>query len=539
MKKPLRRKFTILVLSGTFVLTIAIGGVYSSWLSPLVDNIYTKMKVLTAVMQTLQRVYVEDVNTDHLINDAIRGMLKNLDPHTNYMTAEEVKQWSQRYEGYSGIGISYAIISEKITIMSVIEGGPSQKLGFQAGDRIIEINSESAIGIKEDEVRQKLMGPSGTMVSVAIEREGWEEPKEFSIVREEIHLKSVPNALFLEDGLGYIRLQRFSSTTAEELEDALAELESQNLERLILDLRDNSGGYLQMAVEVAEKFLPQGKMIVYTKGRIPQAYREYRSSSNTKHRMAPLIVLVNQSSASASEIVAGAIQDWDRGLILGTTSFGKGLVQTQYQFADGSVLMVTTARYYTPSGRLIQRDYDGKSLENYYREVYVDSLREANFADLPKFKTFAGREVYGGGGIAPDHWLESKHQSATEFVIKLARFDSDRYLYSFSEEVLRNHPEINAMTPRDFSKAFTISDSEITDFGNFVLQQGYDAPIEDFVNNSEDLKFLLMREIAFRLWKDEGSFYINLMRDTVLLEAVTYFEDASQLLGMSTLVQRN
>ncbi|MCH8125542.1 S41 family peptidase [candidate division KSB1 bacterium] len=538
MISRIRKKITIPVLSVIFISTISISFVYSNWLAPIVDNIYVKMKVFNAVMQTIQRVYVDDVDIDNLINNAISGMLKDLDPHTNYMTSDQVKKWSQQYEGYSGIGIRFDIINDKITIMSIIEGGPSYRLGFRPGDRIIKINSQSAVGIKQDAVPKLLMGKSGTTVNVTIERKSWDKPKEFTIVRESIHVDSVPNSLFLEDGIGYIRISRFSATTSEELEEALDKLESENLQKLVLDLRGNSGGYLQMAVEVSEKFLPSKKMIVYTQGKTPQSHREYHSSSNTKHRMIPLIVLIDQGSASASEIVAGAIQDWDRGLIMGTTSFGKGLVQTQYPFQDGSVLLITTARYYTPSGRLIQRDYNDKSIEDYYREVYNDSLREINYASLPKFKTFSGREVRGGGGITPDQWLENKENSTSDFVIKVA-WNSERYIYTFSEQILSQYPKIKAMTARQFANEFEISEESIKTFGEFVIDKGYGTELSNFEDNTMDFQFLLKREIAYRLWGEEGQFYVNLIRDTVLQEASKHFKDASQLLSMSSLNNKN
>jgi len=537
MKKKLQSKFAVPLLAGGLVVTILIGVALGSWLGPASENIYQKMKIFTMVLQTIQRVYVEKVDADKLLNDAIKGMVKNLDPHTNYLTAKEVKEWSKTFQGYSGIGISFDIINNKITIMSVMEGGPSYRLGLKAGDRIIKINGESAIGMKRDDVPKKLMGPPGTTVRVTVEREGWPKPKEFTIVREKIHVESIPNALMLDKETGYVRIARFSSTTGQELERALEKLEKQGLKRLILDLRGNGGGYLQMAVEVAEKFLPEKKLIVYTKGRIPSAYREYYSSGNSKHRMYPLIVLIDHASASASEIVAGALQDWDRALIVGKTSFGKGLVQTQYPFPDGSVLLITTARYYTPSGRLIQREYDDKSWKEYYHEAYVDSIRAKMLKTLPKFKTFAGRTVYGGGGIYPDVWLQEKDNAPTQFVINLL-YDPKRYIYSFSEEYLRAHPGIKDMTPAEFARTYRIPDAVIEQFGKELIAKKYDAKLSDFTKNSRDLKFLIKREIAYRLWGDDGQFYVNLQRDSVLQEASKYFPDARKLLAMSTLTKK-
>lgn len=534
--KKLNTKLTIPAITGALILTFLISVAFGSWIVPLSENIYQKMKIFTMVLQTIQRVYVEEVDPEKLLNDAIKGMVKNLDPHTNYLTADEVKEWSKTYQGYSGIGISFDIINGKITIMSVMEGGPSYRLGLQPGDRIIKINGESAIGIKRDDVPKKLMGPPGTTVRVTVEREGWPKPKEFTIVREKIHVESIPNALMLDGETGYVRIARFSSTTGSELEKALTQLESQGMKRLILDLRGNGGGYLQMAVAVAEKFLPEKKLIVYTKGRIPSAYREYYSSNHSKHRMYPLIVLIDHASASASEIVAGALQDWDRALIVGKSSFGKGLVQTQYPFPDGSVLLITTARYYTPSGRLIQRDYGNKSWEDYYHEAYLDSVREKMLKTLPKFKTFAGRTVYGGGGIFPDIWLEDKDSAPSQFVIQLL-YNPKRYIYSYSEEFLRKHPEIKQMRPDQFAKEFEIPDEAIVEFGRELLEKDYEAKLSDFEKNSRDLKFLIKREIAYRLWGDDGQFYVNLQRDYVLQQATRYFPDAQKLLAISTLTK--
>jgi carboxyl-terminal processing protease len=533
----MKKGFLIPGIATSIVAFSLIGITYSNWLAPAGQTIYQKMKIFTTVLQTIQRVYVEEVDPEQLINDAIRGMVKGLDPHTNYLTAEEVEEWSKTYQGYSGIGITFDIINDKITVMSVIEGGPSYRIGLMPGDRIIKINGENAIGMKRDDVPKKLMGPPGTTVRVTIEREGWDEPKEFTIVREKIHVESIPNALMLDKTTGYIRIARFSSTTGQELEKALRTLENQGMKQLILDLRGNSGGYLQAAVEVAEKFLPENKMIVYTKGRIPSAYREYYSSNSTKHRMMPLIVLIDHASASASEIVAGAVQDWDRGLIVGKASFGKGLVQTQYPFPDGSVLLITTARYYTPSGRLIQRDYTNKTWEDYYHEAYVDSVRNKMLKKLPKFKTFAGRTVYGGGGIFPDIWLENKEKAPSKFVIDLA-YHPKRYVYSYSEKFLRNHPEIKRMDPKTFAEQYEIPDAAIEEFGHELIRDGFSAKLEDFRKNARDLKFLIKREIAYRLWGDDGQFYVNLQRDTVLKEAKQYFPDASKLLAMSKLPKR-
>jgi len=537
MKKLLRPKFSIPFVTGIIVISVLFGVAYSNWIAPVAENYYQKIKIFTTVLQTIQRAYVEETDASKLIDDAIKGMVKNLDPHTTYLSTEEIKDWDQRYRGYSGIGITFDIISDKITIMSVISGGPSDKLGFIPGDRIVRINNENAIGTKQEDVPKKLMGPPGTTVDVSIQRLGLDKLLDYTIVRENVKVESVPVSLMLEEELGYIRIERFSSTTSNELEQALTKLEAQGMDRLILDLRDNNGGYLQMAVEVSEKFLPAKKLIVKTKGRMPSMYREYHSSNGSKHRMLPLIVLINHQSASASEIVSGAVQDWDRGLVAGQTSFGKGLVQTQFPLNDGSVLHITTARYYTPVGRLIQRDYDNISEEEYIREAYNDSLREQKMTELPRFETFAGRTVYGGGGIYPDIWLDDKNENPTRFVLNLYYDRENRYLYKFSEIIEKNHPEIKKMTPMQFGSEFTVSDKEIEGFANYVMKQDVEVKLEDFKAGSKDFKYLLKRDIAYRLWDADGQFYVNFQRDNILQEVKDKFPDAKELLAKSTLLE--
>lgn len=496
------------------------------------QNIYQKLNIFTTVLNIIQQNYVEKTDPNDLINNAIRGMLSDLDPHTNYMTGKQFKKWSKTFSGYSGIGISFDIIRKKITIMSVFEGGPSFKSGLQAGDRIVAINGESAIGIKRDDVPKKLMGPPGTQVKITVEREGWDEPKEFTLTREKIKVESIPDAKILRPGIGYVRIARFSATTGLELEKALNKLEAKGMKNLVLDLRGNSGGYLQIATEVADKFIPGGKMIVYTKGRIPSSYRDFYATKEATHPLYPLIILIDHGSASASEIVAGAVQDWDRGLIMGKTSFGKGLVQSQYPFKDGSVLLVTTAKYYTPSGRCIQRNYSHISKDEYYKEAYVDSLIEKNSKNLPAYKTFGGRTVYGGGGIRPDVFLKSKEKPPSRFLIDLV-YNPNRYFYTFIDDYLNAHPEIKKMEMPDFLQNFQISPKMLAEFQTFVLKNDKTVKSEKFAeaNNRKDLKYLLRREIAYRLWGEDGQFQINLTRDTVLQQAMNYFPQALKLMA--------
>ncbi|RMF57351.1 MAG: S41 family peptidase, partial [Calditrichaeota bacterium] len=289
-------------------------------------DLYAKIKVLTSILETVQRVYVEEKDPDELIEDAIKGVLANLDPHTVYLPADDFKNWNQSFEGYSGIGISFEILDGEITVMSVVHGSPADKVGIRAGDKIVAVDGQRMIGVKRENAAASLHGPVGLPVALKVVSDRWRKPREFQLVRERISLESVPYAMMLQHQIGYIKIDRFTSTTSRELERALKRLERQHMVGLILDLRGNSGGYLNAAVDVADKFIPGGNKIVTTRGRLASSYREYFATDEATHPLYPLVVLLDHGAASASEIVAGAIQDLDRGLIVGKTSFGKGLV---------------------------------------------------------------------------------------------------------------------------------------------------------------------------------------------------------------------
>lgn len=501
------------------------------------ENLYSKIKIFTSILETIQRAYIEEREPEELIENAIKGMISDLDPHTSYLSAEDFKEWNQNFEGYSGIGISFDIIRKKITVMSVIETGPAAKVGLQQGDKIVEIDGVPVIGIKRDDVPKRLMGPAGTSVKIKVRRDGWLKPKEFELVRQRIVIKSVPQAQIIRPGVGYIKIERFAATTSKELEQALNLLESKGMNKLILDLRGNSGGYLNAAIEVADKFIPGGKKIVYTKGRLSSSYQEYYATSEPTHPLIPLIILIDHGSASASEIVAGAIQDLDRGLVVGKTSFGKGLVQSQYRFHDGSALLITTAKYYTPSGRPIQRDYYAKSKEDYYREAYDDDVRniEYNKKDKPAYKTLSGRIVYGDGGITPDIWIESQENILSENLRQLL-FSEQRQFYTFAENYIKTNPYIKS-DMKNFIYDFVVTDKMYADFVNYVKKTDFELSKIDFTRDKDDIKFLIKRELAYILWGHQARFKVNLLRDKQLNEAIKYFSKANELLTMAGLLE--
>ncbi|MCH7754781.1 S41 family peptidase [candidate division KSB1 bacterium] len=494
------------------------------------ESFYAKIKIFTSVLETINRVYVDKRESDELLEDAIKGVLSNLDPHTVFLPADDFKNWNQNFEGYTGIGISFEVLQEKITVISVIEGSPAAKINIQPGDKILEIGGESVIGIDREEVVKKLIGPVGIPVTIKIAGNRLRKPQEYTLTRKRITLDSVPLALQIRPGVGYVKLERFTGTTSRELEKALNNLEAKGMKSLILDLRGNSGGYLNAAVEVADKFIPGGHKILSTRGRLSSSFQEYYSTASATHQLYPLIVLIDHGAASASEIVAGAIQDLDRGLIVGKSSFGKGLVQSQYRFQDGSALLITTARYYTPSGRQIQRDYFDKSKDEYYQDAYDDEHlnSEAAKKGKPKFKTLAGRTVYGGGGIRPDIWVKNQENILSKELRELY-FSDKRIFYAFADDFLIENPTLRKNL-RFFINRFIVTEKTYQKFTYFVKTSAPEFSRTDFTPDKNDIKFLLKREMAFLIGGSEARFRVNLQRDKQLNESLKYLQKASELL---------
>ncbi|MCB0834811.1 MAG: S41 family peptidase, partial [Bacteroidetes bacterium] len=331
--------------------SVLIGCVFAFAFTNIGQNTYRNIVKFNSVMDLISKAYVEEVDTDKLVDDAIVSVLKGLDPHSVYIPPKELKQVKEEFQGnFEGIGSQIDVINGQLTIVTPIVGSPSERLGIQGGDRVMKIDGESTKGITVEDAVKKLRGPKGTVVHVSIDRPAMDGLLEFSIVRDKIPVYSVDAKFMLDSKTGYIRFVRFAQTTADEIEQALQELEAQGMKQLILDLRNNGGGILEEAQMIVDKFLPGGEMIVYMRGRIPGSVQNFFSSDKRTYRKYPVVIMINRASASASEIVAGAFQDLDRGLVVGERSFGKGLVQNQWDLNDGSAVRITIARYYTPSG---------------------------------------------------------------------------------------------------------------------------------------------------------------------------------------------
>ncbi|TMQ65276.1 MAG: S41 family peptidase [Candidatus Eisenbacteria bacterium] len=423
------------------------------------DDLRSQLDLFSQVLYLVQNNYVEPPDNPKLVKGAIDGMLRTLDPHSVFLQPQRARRMDEEFHGeYSGIGIQFDIQDGAIRVISPLEGTPSYRLGIRAGDRIVEIDGQPVSKtITNDDVFRLLRGPSGTVVAVTIEREGEAAPLHFSIERAKIPIESVPYAFMIRPGVGYVRVIRFSQTTGEELEKALTSLRQQGMKSLLLDLRANSGGLLSQAVDVLDQLVPSSRKVVYTRGRISSANADYYSSDRPKQLQGPLVVLIDHGSASASEIVAGAVQDLDRGLVAGTNSFGKGLVQNQFNLSDGSKLLLTIAKYYTPSGRLIQRDY---SKANDASEYTLDAWKEdaptdSELAARPKFKTGVGRTVYGGGGILPDQVIPDPQPLTRVEVDMIQKRVFFEWATSHLAQMKGQH-----WTAQSFDKDFKLSDQD-------------------------------------------------------------------------------
>jgi len=382
-----------------------VGGLFGGQVLATQDDVPQYYNVFASAVSAVEANYVEKIDTDRLIYGAIHGMLATLDPHSSFMDPKAYAQMRERQEGhYYGLGIQIVVTDGDITVSSIFEGSPAYQKGLRTGDIVARIEGEDAKGWTSDQAVAKLRGARGTPVKISIKRYGYDQLIEMEVVRDEIHIPSIPATFMLDATSGYIRLQDFSETTDRELGAALKDLTNKGMKRLLLDIRRNPGGPLDQAIRVANRFLPKGVMIVSTHGRIPNSDQNYRATEDTEYTELPLVVLTSRDSASASEIVSGALQDHDRAIIVGETTFGKALVQSVYRISEGAGLALTTAHYFTPSGRMIQRPWDA-TFDEYLNYTFREQKeREHSAADL-KY-TDSGRKVFSGGGVDPDHRLD-------------------------------------------------------------------------------------------------------------------------------------
>lgn len=480
--------------------------------------------------------YVDTVDRQQLENKTILAMLKSLDPHSDFIPAEDFSAVNEPLEGnFDGIGVEFNILHDTVRVVTPIIGGPSEKIGIKAGDRIVSVNGKSIAGMKitNKQVFEKLRGKSGTQVTVGIMRPGVPRILEFKITRGTIPIHSIDVAYMLSEDIGFIKISRFASTTFDEYNKAFNALQKRGMKKLVLDLRGNGGGFLRSAVDLADEFLPEGQMIVYTQGKA-HPKKVYSASSKGGFETNPLVVLIDEGSASASEIVAGALQDNDRATIVGRRSFGKGLVQDQIDLPDGSAIRLTIARYYTPTGRSIQKPYD-KSLDEYYNEEYQRIIHgELYSADSIKvdstkqYRTPGGKIVYGGGGIIPDVFVPLDTVKFSAAVNKLY-FSGELNTFAF-EYTDRNRSRLRGQYPsaEAFIKKFQIGSEELAALKTHLQAQKGAPELDNYRVPSSDggLSQILKALIGRNLYDRDAYYPILNANDNAILKAIELLQQA-------------
>ena len=476
------------------------------------DDAAEQLQKLNRFYRYLNGMYVDTVEMKPLVENAIRGMLSELDPHSVYLDAEEMRAQTEAFEGeFSGIGIEYNILNDSIIVVNTVVNGPAETVGMRPNDRIVIIDGENAVGLKRSDVPSRLRGPRGTKVKIGVARRGVPEILDFDITRDNIPLNTVDAAFRVDERTGYIKVNRFGRTTMREFREAMAKMEG--IESLILDLSGNGGGLLDQAVEMAGYFLPEGALVVSTEGRAvsPERY----ASSRGNEFDGRVVVIINENSASASEIVAGALQDWDRGVIVGRDSFGKGLVQRQVALGDGSAVRITVARYHTPTGRVIQRPYEKGHKEEYYKS-FANRLRgekadSSDEAERREYETIRShRKVYGGGGIEPDVKIEIDTTDISDYVVKIvAQGVYGDFIMTYMD---RNRERLAAEYP-DFAKfesEFSFSDDDMKLLTEMAAAKGIEFDEEQFARSRRLIENQLAALAAQRLYTSSEFYrYIN------------------------------
>lgn len=511
----------LVVIAGATLL----GGFYGNHLfgAPMQNGeLQKRMREYTDLLNAVNTWSPEDIGSDKFVYASIDGMLRTLDPHTSFLEPKEYSDMQDRQKGtFYGLGILVTKRNDQVTVITPLEGTPAARLGIRAGDVISEVEGVATEDLALDDVVKRLKGPKGTTVNIKIKRIGMKEPIPLTIVRAAIPTNSISNVLMLRPGVGYIRLKDFTSTTVRELSDAINKLEEQGMQKLVLDLRMNPGGLLDAAVGVSDHFLDKGQMIVYTKGRTPDSAQEYIAPGKQQKFDKPIVVLVNRGSASASEIVAGAIQDHDRGLVVGETSWGKGLVQSVYTLQYGAGLALTTSKYFTPAGRNIQRDYS--SVYDYYMADEMENGPEVPLEQREKFRTDTGRIVYGGGGITPDMIIKQPTLSRTTQVLEVRSA-----IFNYAVEYAAKHP--------DLTKEITITPEMVEEFVRFAVEKEVAAEedIRGALTKVEDRKYIeraLKAEIVAAKFGFDASYPYRLQGDAQVEKALELFPEAQKLAG--------
>ncbi len=490
------------------------------------------------LLSYIQHMYVDSVNAEKLTEKAIIALLEDLDPHSTYLSKEELKEANEPLQGsFDGIGVQFNIFKDTILVVEPIQGGPSEKLGIQSGDKIVKIDGENVagVGIKNPDIFKKLRGPKGTKVKVTIERKGAKDLLNYEIVRDKIPIYSIDASIMVDEGIGYVKISRFAKTTMDELKQAISELKSEGMKDLILDLQGNGGGYLNTAVEMCDEFISGDRLLVYTEGRsFPR--EDYRANPKVAgaFEKGRLVVLIDESSASASEILSGAIQDWDRGLIIGRRSFGKGLVQRPVPLPDGSAVRLTVQKYYTPSGRCIQKSYeDGidaymSDKEKRFKNGEFFSLDSLHFPDSLKYSTnVKKRTVYGGGGILPDIFVALDTTENSGYFSDLLRTGVNNdwvltYVNNNREQLLSQYPDL-----KSFSVKYEVPENGIQEMIKMLEAEKVTYNEKEFKTSEHAIKLRTKALVARNLYDNEAFYSVINDLNPALKKAIQVLQDGT------------
>ena len=492
------------------------------------NNAQFNAQKIGTTLYLIENFYTDTVNLEKVTEEAIIAALRELDPHSAYLSKKDVEKANEPLVGsFEGIGVTFQLIRDTITVIGPTPGGPSEKVGIMAGDQFIKIDGEDAFGKKVDNeyVQKHLRGKKGTKVTVSVKRGSDKELMDFEIVRDKIPLNSINASFMMDNKVGYIKLDRFAQESTKEFKQALGKLQGQGMRSLILDLRSNTGGFLNTAIELVDQFLKAGQLIVYTEG-LHSPRQEWKSSDDGLYTEGKLVVLIDEGSASASEILSGAIQDHDRGIVIGRRSFGKGLVQRPFNLPDGAVIRLTTARYHTPTGRCIQRPYEGGT-EEYYKEMtkrlehgeyfHADSI---HFPDSLRYKTDKGRIVYGGGDIMPDIFMPVDTSFNSKLYTNLVRKGVfNKYTVDYA---LQHRDQLKAKYP-DFSlykQQFEVDSTMIKSIKTLAAQEKVEWDEEQYQRSEKYIKLQIKALIARNVWEMQQYYEVTLAEDPTIRKAL-------------------
>ncbi len=516
------------------VVSALIGGAFGRSALATSDSVPDHYRAFTAALNAVQSQYAEPVESDRMVYGAINGMLQTLDPHSSFMDPRTYAQMRERQEGrYYGLGLTISAIDGDITAVRVFEGSPAFSNGIRRGDVIAEVEGATTKGWTTEATVNKLKGPKATYVNIGVRRRGFERLLEMRVMRDQVSIPSLSASFMIDGTTGYVGITDFAEHTDEDLGDALEAMSKKGMKRLVLDLRGNPGGQLDQAIKITNRFVPKGSMVVYTRGRVQNSDSDYRATDTPDYLNIPMVVLVNRNSASASEIVSGALQDYDRALVVGETTFGKALVQSVYRVSGGAGLALTTARYYTPSGRLIQRPWDG-TFDEYLTYALKDQGERAKTADQLKYTT-SGRKVFSGGGIEPDMRFDGPVEgfNPTRFGRTLwgrGFFQSFAEVFSAEGDRRVGH---SGPSRRLVTKGFAVDDAMVADFKKFVVDKNVKIDEQAWAKDVEFIRAMI------RFFIDEVVFDAATARQRLVTVdpqarfAIAKFPDAEQLLELA------